>query len=80
MHEEFVDDRLNQDMTEIRKLMKREGTYPVFEITFMRNNDNDIVARVNSRYGTVPYTMKKVTSLEEACALLAEHIKTDSIW
>ena len=80
MHEEFVDDRLNSDMTEIRKIMEKIGTNPVFKVEFRRNASNDIVMVISSESTTMPPNSKTITVNEQIGQELVEYISDTAKW
>lgn len=74
MHEEFVDDRLNSDMTDIRHIMQKVGTNPIFKVEFRRNASNDIVMCISSDYTTMPITTKILKSVDQIGQEFMEYI------
>ena len=80
MTPDFVDDRLDKDMQEIRKIMKSDGTNPVFKVEFRRNSNNDIVMVVTAETNTMPpqkYFCKTVDQFGEA---FVNYIKDTANW
>ena len=80
MYEEFIDDRLNSDMTDIRHIMKKVGTNPVFKVEFRRNASNDIVIDISSESTTMPRTTKILKSVEQIGQEFMEYIAETSNW
>lgn len=80
MHEPFVDDRLEQDMTEIRKIMKKQGTNPIFKLEFRRTNDNDIALVFTCEGTTMPAERHKIDNLNQIGDLINTYIKETSEW
>ena len=79
-HPSFVDDRLDKDMVEIRKIMKHEGTNPVFEVEFQRTNDNDIQVVLKLRTSTMPSMKYPVSSLDKIGEIMQDYIKSTAEW
>lgn len=80
MHEEFVDDRLNSDMTDIRHIMQKVGTNPIFKVEFRRNSSNDIVMCISSESTTMPSTNRVVKSVNQIGQELIEYIAETATW
>ena len=74
MHDEFVDDRLNSDMTDIRRIMQKVGTNPIFKVEFRRNASNDIVMCISSDSTTMPITTKILKSVDQIGQEFMEYI------
>lgn len=78
-HGPFVDDRLDKDMVEIRKIMDVIGTNPVFTVEFQRNNDNNIVVCIKSeRICNMPTSYTTICTLEQAGEALVEYVKNNA--
>ena len=80
MHDEFVDDRLNSDMTEIRHIMQKAGTNPVFKLEFRRNSSNDIVMCISSESTTMPSTTKIIKSVNQISQEFMEYVAETANW
>lgn len=80
MHDEFVDDRLNSDMTDIRHIMQKVGTNPVFKLEFRRNSANDIVMCISSESTTMPSTIKIIKSVNQISQEFMEYVAETANW
>lgn len=80
MHEAFVDDRLDKDMVEIRKIMKADGTNPIFKVEFKRNSNNDIVMAISAETNTMPSINRVVKSVNQIGQELIEYIAETATW
>lgn len=77
-HPEFVDDRLDKDMVEIRKIMKCDGTNPRFKIEFQRTNENDIVMQIYAETNDAPRAVYHCPTIEQIGEGLIDYIKLTS--
>lgn len=80
MHDEFVDDRLNSDMKDIRHIMQKVGTNPVFKIEFRRNSSNDIVMYISSESTTMHSTIKIIKSVNQISQEFMEYVAETTNW
>ena len=80
MHEAFIDDRLDKDMVDIRKIMKADGTNPIFKVEFKRNSNNDIVMSISAETNSMPSTNIVVKSVNQIGQELIEYIAETSTW
>ena len=80
MNEPFVDDRLDKDMVEVRKLMKTLGTNPVFRVEFRRTEANNIVMFIESTNSTAPNIVAPVSSLEKIGELFSGYVEDTANW
>ena len=80
MHDEFVDDRLNSDMTDIRHIMQKVGTNPVFKVEFRRNSSNDIVMCISSESTTMPSAIKIIKSVNQISQEFMEYVAETANW
>lgn len=80
MHEAFIDDRLDKDMVDIRKIMKADGTNPIFKVEFRRNDSNDIVIDISSESTTMPRTVKILKSVDQIGQEFMEYIAETATW
>lgn len=80
MHEEFIDDRLNSDMTDIRHIMQKARTNPIFKVEFRRNDSNDIVIDISSESTTMHRTTKILKSVDQIGQEFIEYIAETANW
>lgn len=80
MHDEFVDDRLNSDMKDIRRIMQKVGTNPVFKIEFRRNLSNDIVMCISSESTTMPILSIIIKSANQISQEFMEYVADTANW
>lgn len=80
MTPDFVDDRLDKDMQEIRKIMKSDGTNPVFKVEFRRNSKNDIVMVVTAETNTMPPQKYFCTTVDQFGESFVNYIKDTANW
>ena len=80
MNESFIDDRLNSDMVDIRHIMQRINTNPVFKVEFRRNSSNDIVMCMSSESTSMPNINTVVKSISQVEQRFLEYIAETANW
>lgn len=80
MTPDFVDDRLDKDMVDIRHIMKHTGTAPIFTVKFIRNSSNNIAMQITSENTTMPVTTTIVKTVEQIGQAFMEYIADTANW